>query len=127
MAEGLTYFGSGKPVRNIDGALAMGVAGNGLLGLGMFDQVGDYIYEDDLDTEATLTPLAGAVAVVLHTSDQTVYVTLNNTAATSTNGLPLAPADGARLFPLQGGNPVRIVEAAASAIVRGMWVKPTTQ
>ena len=55
-------------------------------------------------------------------STKDAYVTVDGTVPSSTNGLPLLAAQGAAYFPLQGAHPVKVIEAEATATLRGVWV-----
>lgn len=85
-------------------------------------QLGAYFHDSTVSSATTLTPETGATHILLQTTTQGVYVTLDGTTPTSSNGLLLTPEMGARLLPLQGANAVKVLEAAASATIRGAWV-----
>lgn len=100
-------------------ALANAISGGNVSA--SWTQIGAYFVDSTVSAATPLVPASGATHMILQTTSQGVYVTLDNSVPSATNGLLLTPEMGARMFPLQGFSP-QVIEASASATIRGAWV-----
>lgn len=125
MSDGMTYFGSGKPVRNVDGALVTtrdGVSRDAdaaaiAEALQGFTPVGSPVTNADLSSAYALSFPAGATKAIVQFYGKNVRAGLG-TNPTSNTGFQITPEDGRWLFSAAQNPRFIQEEATATAYIQ---------
>lgn len=119
MSDGYTYMGSGKPVRNIDGALAVS---HDMIALGQWQPVGAAVSDADLSSAYPVVFPPGSTGVLVQVFGKNIRVGFGSDVPTSSTGFQKTPEDGVFFIPASAGV-VTLIEEEATATVYIQAVK----